>query len=232
MPLKISAILSVFNGENYLAEAISSLLAQEYPLFEVIVVDDGSTDQTPAIIRSFGDAIRSIRKSNRGLGAARNTGVYAAKGDYFTFLDHDDLWSSDKIRMQASAITKDDPILFSSVQQFICPSLSQDERKKLIVDEQILPGYLAGTMLISKKRFFEVGYFRENNEVGDFVDWFLRAKEADLPMQILPHLGLLRRVHRENMGRRPDLYSRSAYLRILHDSLKRRRAQPRECLHT
>lgn len=223
MRSKVSVILVVYNGENYVAEAIESILAQDYADREVVVVNDGSTDRTQEIIDSFGGYLRSIYQPNQGLGAGRNTGIDAASGDYLAFLDHDDLWPKTKLSVQMAQMTAEEPILFSHVQQFICPTLSTEERRKVVVDESILPGYIAGTMLLSKKRFLQVGYFREQNEVGDFIDWYLRAQERGAPMRLLGETLLFRRVHRDNMGRKAALYTPKAYLHILKASLDRRR---------
>jgi glycosyltransferase involved in cell wall biosynthesis len=223
---KVSVILSVRNGANYLREAIDSILAQEYPDIEIVVVNDGSTDQTEAMIGQFGSRVRSVYQENRGLGAGRNTGIRMATGDYFAFLDHDDLWTPSKISLQMEAMkaAPDEPLVFSHLQQFFCPTLDEEEKKKLVVDRAALPGYLAGTLLVSRERFLQVGFFFEKNEVGEFIDWYIRAKEEEIPMRMLPDVTLYRRVHRDNMGRRKDVYSQNAYLRILKAGLDRRRA--------
>jgi glycosyltransferase involved in cell wall biosynthesis len=204
MSPKISVIIAVYNGENYLEEALDAAIKQNYPHKEIIVVNDGSNDRTQNIIQKFGKAILPITQNNQGIGSARNRGIFAASGDYFSFLDHDDLWTQDKLSLQMEAMKtgdEDDPLIFSHVQQFICPSLTDCERSQISVDTLLLPGYIAGTLLISKKRFHQVGLFSQKKEVGEFIDWYLRAKEANLPMKMLPHLSLLRRVHKNNMGR-------------------------------
>jgi glycosyltransferase involved in cell wall biosynthesis len=90
--IKVSAIIPVFNGSGTLREAIDSVLVQSSPGVELIVVDDGSTDSTPAIIDSYGDRIQHIRQSNAGPAVARNAGVRKARGEYLAFLDADDRW--------------------------------------------------------------------------------------------------------------------------------------------
>lgn len=227
MDKKVSLIIPVWNGENYLAEAIESALQQDYPNKEVIVVDDGSTDGTQNVIETFKSRILSLKQKNKGLGASRNTGIRASQGEYLAFLDHDDLWERTKISAQMKAMDEFgslDPLIFSEVKQFICPRLSEEERKKISVNESNLPGYFAGTLLISRSRFEQIGFFLEEKLLGEFVDWYLRATEKNIPMITLNEITLYRRVHQHNMGRQKEQYSRTDYLKILKNSLTRRRS--------
>lgn len=102
----VSVIVPAYNYEPWVAAAIESALAQDYPgdRLEVIAVDDGSTDGTPGVLASFGDAIRVIRRPNGGLNAATETGVLAARGELITFLDADDAWPADRIRLLVDAL--------------------------------------------------------------------------------------------------------------------------------
>lgn len=96
----VSVIMPVHNGAQFLREAIESALAQDYTPVEIIVVDDGSTDATPQILASFGSRIRHIRQTNSGAAAARNAALQASRGEYLAFLDADDLWLPQKLRVQ------------------------------------------------------------------------------------------------------------------------------------
>ncbi|MFO0842697.1 MAG: glycosyltransferase family 2 protein [Gemmataceae bacterium] len=98
----ISVVIPCYNGANYLREAIDSVLSQTRPVLEVIVVDDGSTDDSFAIAESYGAPVRVIRQPNQGESVARNRGIDEAKGDWIAFLDADDLWMGDKIERQAA----------------------------------------------------------------------------------------------------------------------------------
>lgn len=221
----ICVIIPVWNGENYLSEAIHSALNQDYEEKEIIVVNDGSTDRTKEIIQSFGVKIRSIDQENKGLGASRNAAIRLSRGEYLAFLDHDDLWHPKKLSTQMKAMqeARNDPLIFSNVQQFICPSLTEEERKKVAVDSTIRPAPLAGTLLISRKRFDQIGPFlEERKQLGEFIEWYLRASEMKIPILMLNEMALYRRVHDDNMGRR-ELNRRSDYLKILKASLDRRR---------
>src|SRR5579864_366780 len=95
--LNVSVIVPNYNRETLIGETISNLLAQTLPPSEIIVVDDGSTDKSVDVIRSFGDKIKLIQQSNQGPGAARNAGLRIATGDFIQFQDSDDLFSLNKI---------------------------------------------------------------------------------------------------------------------------------------
>src|SRR5436853_333315 len=101
----VSCIVPVFQGERYLRDAIASILAQTSPPFEVIVVDDGSSDRSVAIAESFGPPIRVLRQDHRGVSAARNHGVRAARGALLAFLDADDLFLPAKLAQQLARFT-------------------------------------------------------------------------------------------------------------------------------
>lgn len=93
----ISVVIPTYNYGRFIREAIDSALSQTYPPLEVIVVDDGSTDDTPQVLASYGDRIRAIRQENQGVGAARNAGIAAARGEYIAFLDSDDILKPTKL---------------------------------------------------------------------------------------------------------------------------------------
>ncbi len=90
MPPTISIIIPTYNSARYLPEAIDSILQQSYPHYEIIVVDDGSTDNTPAVLGSYQHPIRYVYQENQGVAAARNTGLSLAQGEFVLFLDADD----------------------------------------------------------------------------------------------------------------------------------------------
>jgi glycosyltransferase involved in cell wall biosynthesis len=103
----ISVIIPAHNYARYVAEAIDSALAQTYPVLEVIVVDDGSTDGTPGVLAAYENRIRVIRQTNQGVSAARNSGISAARGEYVAFLDADDLWQPMKLEAQMARFDAD-----------------------------------------------------------------------------------------------------------------------------
>ena len=102
LPL-VSAVIPTYNYAQYLPEAVESALAQTYPNMEVIVVDDGSTDRTRECLAPYRERIAYIYQPNRGLSAARNTGIAAARGEWIALLDSDDTWHPEKTALQLRA---------------------------------------------------------------------------------------------------------------------------------
>jgi len=103
----ISVIIAVYNGGPTIRRAIESVLTQTYPAHELIVVDDGSTDDTAAVVAEFVDRVRYLRQPNAGVSAARNAGAAAAQGEWLTFLDADDWYYPDRLRWHAEWIGRD-----------------------------------------------------------------------------------------------------------------------------
>jgi glycosyltransferase involved in cell wall biosynthesis len=97
----VSVVIPCYNGARFLRDTVGSVLAQTLPPLEVIVVDDGSTDDSAAVAESFGSPVRVIRQPNRGESVARNRGIAEARGDWVAFLDADDLWLPEKLAEQA-----------------------------------------------------------------------------------------------------------------------------------
>jgi glycosyltransferase involved in cell wall biosynthesis len=105
----VSVIVPAFDCADFLADAVGSVRAQGQPDLEIIVVDDGSRDGTPAVIRSLGGGIRSLRQPNQGPASARNAGLAQARGRFIAFIDADDLWAPTKIGAQLEALRQGGP---------------------------------------------------------------------------------------------------------------------------
>ena len=106
MTPRISVIIPVYNGADFIGEAIESVLAQEYPAHEILVIDDGSTDNTPTVLKGFGNKIIQKRIPNSGPSGARNEALKLVTGDWIAFLDADDLWFKHKLKKQVEAVIK------------------------------------------------------------------------------------------------------------------------------
>ncbi|ETR72800.1 MAG: hypothetical protein OMM_07322 [Candidatus Magnetoglobus multicellularis str. Araruama] len=103
---KIDVIIPVFNRPELVKEAIQSVLDQTYPNVEIIVVNDGSTDNTSAVLDSFHKKIRVIHQKNKGVSAARNTGIANSNAPWIAFLDSDDIWLPEKLSLQMAFLEK------------------------------------------------------------------------------------------------------------------------------
>ena len=220
----VSVIIPVYNCKLYLREALESVLSQTYSPIEIIVVDDGSTDGSVGVARSFGKLVRYIGQPNGGIGAARNRGVEMAKGHFLAFLDADDLWMMDKLELQMTILSDqtDLDMVFGRVIQFVSPELSDDERNKLNCPVEPSAGYHPGAMVIRLESFFRVGLFETGWQVGEFIDWYAKAMDARLKSYLLPDVVLGRRLHGNNTTLRKKA-EHSDYLRVLKASLDRRR---------
>ena len=224
----VSVIIPVYNYDRYLGEAIESVLSQTYQHLEVIVVDDGSTDQSAEVAKSFaGRGVRYRRQVHAGIGPARNTGVELAQGDFLAFLDADDRWPLEKTERQLRAF-ESDPALEMCFGQAV--QLQNGSEWEAGVNENklpaagMVPGMVPGTMLIKRDAFFRVGNFKGDLKVGEFIDWYARAVELKVRSLILPDLLLWRRIHDSNQGIR-ERQSVSDYARVLKAKLDRRRAE-------
>ena len=220
----MSAIIPVYNGERYLAPAIESALAQTYPPLEVIVVDDGSTDETAIVASGFGQQVTYYRQAHTGPGAARNRGIELARGELLAFLDADDLWEPDKLARQVVALETEADLeaVFGSVRQFYSPDLDVSVARRIRLIAEVMPGIVPGTMLIRKDAFLRVGWFVTTLRIGEFIDWHSRAVEARLRMLMLPEVVMQRRLHEANLGIR-ERDAAVDYVRLLKAALDRRR---------
>ena len=198
----VSVVIPVFNGEKYLREAIDSVLSQDDARLDVVVVDDGSTDGTSEIIRGFGPAVRYLHQKNAGTGAARNRGVEAARGDFLSFLDADDLWLKNKLTVQMKTFIENPDLeaVFGHVKQFVSPDVDGEPHNRFFCPSEPIPGRLPTTMLIKRESFFRVGLFETNWRVGQDVSWILRVRERGISTMMLPDLVYMRRLHEANKG--------------------------------
>src|SRR5262249_24582700 len=214
-------------AEPYLREAIESAFGQTYRPLEVVVVDDGSTDASADIARSYGDAVVFGQQENAGNGSARNHAVRLASGDVFAFMDADDISPSHRVEWQWAALDADQDldVVFGHAREFVSPELSEEQR--VSVRPPVLepkPWISANLMLVRRESFERVGPFSEELRVGVTVDWCARARDAGLKSAILPEVVLERRIHLTNNGIR-ERDAKSQYVHVLKAALDRRRAR-------
>lgn len=194
MNLKISVIIPIFNVRSYIDECLQSVLNQSYDNLEIILVDDGSTDDSPIICDNYAKEysnIKVIHKQNGGLSDARNVGIKMATGDYILFLDADDFWNDDLAVQKLTdriMLTKADLLNFSFVKYYedtkkyvsyfknvepLSEELDERERKQILLDNNL---YIASAWnKLIKKSLFDAGdLFFKRGIFSEDIDWCLR----------------------------------------------------------
>lgn len=221
----VSAVIPVRDGARYLAAALDSVLEQTLPPHEVVVVDDGSLDATPAVIASYGDRIRGIRQPRLGNASALNRGIAATSCEYVAFLDADDSWTPEKLALQLRLLEDDESIdaVFGLVQQFLSDDADQSLAGKVVIPSAPQRGIAKTAMLIRRRVLDQVGAFDESRSNGDFTDWYARALEHGLTSRVPQVVVAHRRIHGANLGIVHQDRQWPETLEVLKASLDRRR---------
>lgn len=210
----VSIIIPVYNGANYMCRAIDSALRQTYKNIEIIVVNDGSTDggETERIARSYGERIRYISKDNGGASTALNTGIKAMRGEYFSWLSHDDEYGPRKIELQIGQVSRyphEMPIALCGDRQInersellrnlSCQKLFPDGElinwKDVLLNLLIRGCFNGCALLIPKKVFEKCGLFNEDLQYSqDYLMW-LKIFLAGYPLVYSNEVQVYSRVH-------------------------------------
>jgi len=212
MNLLVSIIIPVYNGSNYLNQAIDSAISQTYRQVEIVVVNDGSDDNglTESIAKSYGERIRYFYKTNGGVASALNAGIRVARGDYISWLSHDDLYHADKIERQMaflSSLPAANVVLYSDYEavdannEFIrnvqlAVADAADPRQAIIrlLFESTVHGC---SLLLQKKCFTEVGYFAENLRTTQDYDLWFKLLQNGYEFIHMPEVLISSRWHEE-----------------------------------
>ena len=212
----VSVVIPVFNGERFLREAVQSVLDQQYSPLEIIVVDDGSTDNTASVARSLPESVRYLHQTNQGPAAARNRGIEQAQGSLIAFADADDLWPRAKLELQLPYLINDAKIdiVLGRIQQVLLSEAQEFGETAFSVN--------LGSAVIRKSVFERVGLFDETMRYSEDVDWFMRARESGAAIVTIDAVTLFYRQHEQNMTRGKST-SELNVLKALKKSLDRRR---------
>lgn len=221
----VSVMIVTHNGLPYLREAVRSVLDQTYHAVELVVLDDGSTDDTASFLRKHRGDVVYFRQDRGGIAAARNTAATLARGAYLTFLDADDLMRPRALAKMAATLSAspDLDIVFAHVDEFLSPDLNADMRRRLRAPGRHLPGRLPTTMLCRRAVFFSVGGFDTSLRRGVTLDWTARALERGVRTCMLPDVLYDRRLHARNNGI-VERASTNDYLKVIKAAVDRRRA--------
>lgn len=205
----VSAVIPVYNGEQYIAEAIRSVLEQTRPVMECIVVDDGSVDGTAEATRSFGANVTYVRQENAGVALARNRGAALASGELIAFLDHDDSWLPNKLERQLEVADDDVTMITCATVTVDAEGIFIGEHRMRVI-EDLLVGMLtfngtevpscSSTGLVRRVDFHRLGGF--DPRLGTSADWdFLLNVLLRGTLQYVDEPLVRYRVHASSMSR-------------------------------
>lgn len=218
----VSAIITAYNHAAYIADAVASVRSQTTPPSEIVIVDDGSTDETPAIVDGLGADIRYDRQTNLGEGSARNRGIELVRGDVVAFLDADDAWPSHRLQTLLQALADDVEIVCGRGRAF---------REDTWVDAQAAAtdrpeGHMMsfGCSLIRRRVFDRVGAIDTARTLSVDLDWFLRCRELAVSIVVINDVVLLYRRHDRNMTNDMDR-GRDRLMQTARQALERRRCR-------
>ena len=227
----VSIVIPVYNGSNYMAEAIDSALSQTYENIEVVVVNDGSRDEgrSDAIAKGYGDKIRYFPKENGGSSSALNEGIKNMRGEWFSWLSHDDLYYKDKIKNQVeylnslidSGIAQDDlwkHMLFTATdfingegklikksktenEKALSEKISAFEDNSYLICEPTKYNFYGCGCLINKEAFRKVGAFDEKLRLINDLDMWYRLYAGDFKLHYMPEALTIGRIHKGQISR-------------------------------
>ncbi len=228
----VSVIIPTYNYGSFIGEAIESVLAQTFPVSEIVVVDDGSSDNTEEVVGKFGNKVKYIKQKNGGVGLARNTGVKHSTGEFIAFLDADDIWLPQKLERQLRVLENDEEIglVTTGMREFDASgkTISKHQNgqsgwcaEKILLSEAVTVG--PGTTIFMKRSVFdEVGGFDETKNMHPAEDWeFTYQVARKFKLAFLPDLLAEYRNHGSNSHLKIPNFERAmllAYEKVFRNS--------------
>jgi glycosyltransferase involved in cell wall biosynthesis len=213
-PLSISAVIPAYNAGAFISRAIESVLAQTRRADEIIVVDDGSTDDTAEQAQKYGDQVRYIYQENAGAGAARNTGIKAARYEWIAFLDGDDEWLPEKLRLQLELLQRNPDLVWVTSNYYRClceenrrsPDIATARATRLLGSKEYSNNFFSiflqdaygctDTIMVKREVLEETGGFRAGQRNAEDMDlwWRIACRQPKIGFVNQPlvvyHLGI------------------------------------------
>ena len=190
----VSVIIPTFNGEKFIVEAIESVLDQSYKNFEILVVDDGSTDNTISVLKTFKGKVQILQKPNGGPASARNLGIRHSKGDFIALLDHDDFWLQDKLILQMQKFAENPEVAMVFSDAYIFDDNSQTDvtnyfsiqrpARGFVFPQLLMRNFIPNLTVVAKKTVFqEFGLFDTSGRAASTDDYY-KWLEVSLHYQV------------------------------------------------
>ena len=225
----ITVVMPIRNGSNYLEDALQSVLQQEHPVEEILIVNDGSTDETPTLLERLEREIPQVhilKGPERGPGPARNVGIQAARGNIIAFIDADDLWPADKLELQIGRLNAEPAVDVVSGYVSYFDTQASDKlapAENSRVENNLVPVF--GAFVFRKNVFDRIGLIDESQRFGEDVDFNFRLRESNIPLATLSVPTLYYRQHMESMTSVESAAEKRDFLNAIRKSLGRRRAK-------
>jgi glycosyltransferase involved in cell wall biosynthesis len=219
----VSVIVIVRNGERFIAEALDSVFRSDTKPVEILVIDGASTDRTADIARGF-PLTRVVPQEGSGIADAYNQGIAMARGDLVAFISHDDIWEPGKLDHQVAFMRQHSVVGYTvtMVRHFLDAGaeLPPGFRPELL--DRPVPGFIMEALVVRKSVFGQVGFFDRSFAVSEDTDWFARARDAGVPMSVLPEVLVRKRVHGTNSSLNVPSIN-GLLLRAMRGSIQRKR---------
>lgn len=217
----VSIIVPAYNAGSFIKETLESAINQDYVPIEIIVIDDGSTDDTVNVVKSFGDSVTLIQNNHQGSAIARNTGIKISNGDYLVFLDADDLLTASSIKSRINALENnpDIQLAFGHQQYFYDDHMDNTLRKNLEAQygDKTVPAEIISTLMLSRNDFLKIGYFEVNQNLHDFLGWYGSARDYGFKPMVVDDVVIKRRIHNNNLSRNQGNQTLASSLKHLLD---------------
>jgi glycosyltransferase involved in cell wall biosynthesis len=213
----ISLILPVFNGEDYLMQCLDSIAKQCYTNLELIIINDGSTDNSLQILENYPLKKTLITQENKGVYTARNLGISLATSEFISFFDADDIMAEGNLIALSSYLVSNPNCLIvkGKMQRF-----SWKNEVWLNSGEPHVEDFCLSLALFRKGVFKKVGLFAEEMRLGADADWHLRSQELGINVAILDHLAIYYRMHPNNISNFTE-EAKKARLEVIRRKLQR-----------
>ena len=224
----VSCVVPAYNAERYVARALESVLEQSRPPDEIIVVDDGSTDGTAAVLESYGSRLRVVHQENSGPAAARNRGIRMATGEIICFQDADDEWHRDKLAKQLVLLEArpEVGICITRLRNVWAEHLDEERRglgAHVFANDP--PGYVFQTSLIRRDVFARAGMLDEKLRRAEDIEWFARARDAGIELALISEVLVYRHLHGGNTSVADETTASERHAQLLEIMARRLKAR-------
>ena len=227
MNIRTSIIMPVKNGANFIEETLLSLFVNTIAEDEIIIIDDGSTDDTLDIANRISKLSKTpiiiIKGSNLLPSGARNKGLDVARGEYISFIDHDDLWPSGRLERHIALLSQQNADVIQGKIEYFSKDPDSLKRFKTLPEDKCIYFCQLGSFTYKANIFKTLGHFNPTFKYGEDLDFYFRLQEKVDPIYQDENVSLRYRIHGKNMTSSSDFKNINTLARVLHASIQRKR---------